>query len=1080
MTTGANQPTASDWYRDGVIYELHVRSFRDSNGDGIGDFDGLTSKLDHLVNLGVTAVWLLPFYPSPGRDDGYDIADYTAVNPAYGDLRSFRRFLRAAHDRDLKVITELVVNHTSDQHPWFQRARRAAPGSTWRNLYVWSDDPDKYGDARIIFSDTETSNWTWDPVAGAYYWHRFFSHQPDLNFENEMVQERIRKVADFWLEMGVDGLRLDAVPYLFEEEGTNCENLPETHEFLRSLRKHIDDRYENRMLLAEANQWPEDAAAYFGNGDECHMNFHFPVMPRLYVALQTEQRTPIVDILEQTPEPPEGCQWAMFLRNHDELTLEMVTDEERDAMYRAYARDPEMRLNVGIRRRLAPLLGNDRRTIELLNAIVFSLPGTPVVYYGDEIGMGDNVYLGDRDGVRTPMQWSPDRNAGFSDANPQRLYLPPVIDPSYHYEHVNVEVQHGDPTSLLWWTGQLVALRRRLRVLGRGSIEFLDADNHHVLAYLRHLEGEPSVLVVANLSRHAQPVELPIAGERGATPVELFGHTRFPTIGDDPYPLTLAPHGFFWFELEAPVAGEALDDLELREIGGTWPALALQRGNDGLDRALVDLLRRSRWYSGERSELSKAKVVDAFEIGSDADAVVVAVVEARTVSGATDEYVVPMAWRAERAHGPATVEIARAGGGVIIDALTDPEGVSTLLSICRSRRRTKGRAGSSLTVSTSPALRALLATDPVPAVGSREQSNSSVVIGDGAIMKLIRRLGEGQNPELEVGRALTAQRFPWAPAVMGAIEMERSGNKVPRTLAVVTELVPNDGDAWDMTMQSLGWYYDAMIAGVAQAPDGTDPRLERLLVSTEDAARLGEGLGALHRALASVDAPGFETSRLGKLGVRALAQNVRSQLRTTFGMLRRARRRLDEDIVASIDELLPFARPLLDEVLQVASRDIEVLRLRVHGDLHLGQVLVRGLDHHFIDFEGEPTRPISERRITRTALVDVAGMLRSYDYAAQIAARHVVERGGTHGATEEELSAWGEAWSSQVGAAFLDHYRTEVEGLGLVPTDPDAEAQLLRVCLIEKVAYEIRYELAHRPELLPVPIRGLMRLIAQG
>ena len=516
-----------DWFRDAVIYELHIRAFADSNGDGTGDFDGLTSRLDYLSDLGITAVWLLPFYPSPLRDDGYDIADYRTVNPDYGNLRAFRRFMDAAHARNIKVITELVINHTSDQHPWFERARRAAPGSAHRDFYVWTDDPTRYEDARIIFQDFETSNWTWDPVAGQYYWHRFYSHQPDLNFDNPAVEKAVLEVLDHWLDMGVDGLRLDAVPYLYERDGTNCENLPETHAALKRIRSHMDSKYEGRMLLAEANQWPEDAAAYFGDGDECHMNFHFPVMPRLFMSLQTENRMPIIDILDQTPTPPENCQWATFLRNHDELTLEMVTEEERHMMLRAYARDDEMRINLGIRRRLAPLLGNDRRKIELLNAVLFSLPGTPVIYYGDEIGMGDNVYLGDRDGVRTPMQWSSDRNGGFSSANPHRLFLPLITEQEYHYEGVNVETQQANPASLLSWMRQLIALRTNHRVLGRGTIEFLDPDNPHVLAFIRRLDGEPPMLCVANLSRLAQHVELDLREFQGATPVEVFGYNKF-------------------------------------------------------------------------------------------------------------------------------------------------------------------------------------------------------------------------------------------------------------------------------------------------------------------------------------------------------------------------------------------------------------------------------------------------------------------------------------------------------------------------------------------------------------------------
>ncbi|HAH05979.1 MAG TPA: maltose alpha-D-glucosyltransferase [Elusimicrobia bacterium] len=539
---------AERWYKDAVIYELHVRAFHDGKGDGVGDFVGLTRKLDYLQDLGVSALWLLPFYPSPLRDDGYDISDYFDVHPSYGTLSEFKRFLREAHRRGLKVITELVLNHTSDQHALFQRARRAPPGSRERDFYVWSDSPSKYAEARVIFKDFESSNWTWDPVAKAYYWHRFYSHQPDLNFDNPAVLRHLLKAVDFWLGLGVDGLRLDAIPYLFEREGSSCENLPETHAFLKELRRHVDARFKDRMLLAEANQWPEDAAAYFGSGDECHMAFHFPIMPRLFSALHMEDCFPIVDILKQTPALPDALQWALFLRNHDELTLEMVTDEERDYMYRVYAMDPRARINLGIRRRLAPLLGNHRRKIELINGLLFSLPGTPVLYYGDEIGMGDNIYLGDRNGVRTPMQWSADRNGGFSQADAARLYAPVNADSVYGYQGLNVEAQEQQPCSLLNWMRQLVAARRRHDTFGRGSTEFLDADNRRVLAYFRH-GADDDILVVANLSQKAQAVELALGRYAGIQPVEIVGGTLFPRIGVGPYALSFGPYGFYWFSL---------------------------------------------------------------------------------------------------------------------------------------------------------------------------------------------------------------------------------------------------------------------------------------------------------------------------------------------------------------------------------------------------------------------------------------------------------------------------------------------------------------------------------------------------
>ncbi|HSD10145.1 MAG TPA: maltose alpha-D-glucosyltransferase, partial [Candidatus Binatia bacterium] len=610
------------WYKDAIFYEARVRSFYDSKGDGVGDFRGFIEKLDYLQDLGVTALWLLPFYPSPLRDDGYDISDYRGIHPDVGTMRDFKRLLDEAHQRGLRVVTEMVINHTSDQHPWFQRARRAPLGSRWRDFYVWSESPEKYRGVPIIFSDFEPSNWTWDPVAHAYYWHRFFAHQPDLNYDNPEVHEAILEALDFWLDMGVDGVRLDAIPYLYEREGTTCDNLPETHAFLAMLRRHVDTRYRDRMLLAEANHWPEDAVAYFGRADQCHMAFHFPIMPRLFMALHMEDRFPIIDILEQTPEIPETCQWALFLRNHDELTLEMVTDEERDYMYRVYAHDSRARVNLGIRRRLAPLLRNDRRRIELMNALLFSLPGTPILYYGDEIGMGDNIYLGDRNGVRTPMQWSPDRNAGFSRANPQRLYLPVIVDPEYHYETVNVESQLNNPHSLLWWTKRLIALRKRHRAFGRGTIRFLSPNNRKVLAFTRHHEGE-SLLVVANLSRFVQFVELDLSAYKGLAAFELFGRNEFPAIGDQPYLLTLGPHAFYWFSLETPERASADRTAAAAEVPppsidarGNWESVLRGEARKALERALPFHLKRCRWFAGGALAIRSLSIVDHVELAA--------------------------------------------------------------------------------------------------------------------------------------------------------------------------------------------------------------------------------------------------------------------------------------------------------------------------------------------------------------------------------------------------------------------------------------------------------------------------------
>jgi maltose alpha-D-glucosyltransferase/alpha-amylase len=627
------------WYKDAVIYELHVRAFADSNGDGIGDFPGLLSRLDYLQDLGVTCIWLLPFFPSPLRDDGYDIANYVDVNPSYGTLNDFKLFLHAAHQRNMQVMIELVINHTSNQHPWFKAARLAPPGSPAREMYVWSSTDSVYKDARIIFTDTEKSNWTWDETAKAFYWHRFFSHQPDLNFDNPKVLEEVLTAMRFWLDMGVDALRMDAIPYLVERDGTSCENLPETHSIIKSIRAAIDVDYGNRLILAEANQWPADVRPYFGDGDECHMAFHFPLMPRIYMALRQEDRLPITDIMAQTPPIPDNCQWGLFLRNHDELTLEMVTNDERDYMYFAYSADPRMRINVGIRRRLAPLVDNNRRRIELLNSLLLSFPGTPILYYGDEIGMGDNIYLGDRNGVRTPMQWNSDRNAGFSRCDPARLYFPVVMDPIYGYQVVNVEAQLSDQSSLLHWTRNMIALRKLFQVFGRGSLRFLNPENRKILAYLRDLDrgdgSRETVLCVANLSRFAQPVSLDLADHVGQEPVEMLGYVPFPTISETPYPLTLAPYSFLWLELQPanlqaePVTEprtEAEDDAAMNEIAGLdlltkgWAGLLAGPGSALLETALTGWILRQRWFGAKARKIQSVRVADWVELPSDTPA----------------------------------------------------------------------------------------------------------------------------------------------------------------------------------------------------------------------------------------------------------------------------------------------------------------------------------------------------------------------------------------------------------------------------------------------------------------------------
>ncbi|GAC1696538.1 MAG: maltose alpha-D-glucosyltransferase [Candidatus Limnocylindrales bacterium] len=1050
--------TARDWYRDAVIYELHVRAFADSDGDGKGDFRGLLGKLDYLANLGVTALWLLPFYPSPLRDDGYDIADYREVHPAYGTLDDVKMVIAEAHRRGLRVITELVANHTSDQHPWFQRARHAPAGSAERDYYVWSDTPDRYAEARIIFKDFETSNWSLDPVANAYYWHRFYAHQPDLNFDNPVVRAEITAALDFWLDLGVDGVRLDAIPYLYEREGTSCENLPETHAYLKTLRAHIDAAYPGRMLLAEANQWPEDAVAYFGDGDECQMAFHFPLMPRLFMSLRMEDRFPIIDILAQTPAIPEGAQWAVFLRNHDELTLEMVTDEERDYMYRAYTSDPEARINLGIRRRLAPLLGNDRRRIELMNALLFAMPGTPVLYYGDEIGMGDNIYLGDRNGVRTPMP--ADRNAGFSSASRQRLYLPVIAESEYHYETVNVESQAANPHSLLAWTKRLIALRKRFAAFGRGTLRFLHPENRTVLAFLREHEGE-TILVVANLSRFAQYVELDLREFNGSVPTELFGSTPFPRIGELPYLLTLGPHGFLWFRVEAAAAAV--------QEGGAPPLLT---GADpfapdgGLARALPRYLATRRWFLGKGRRVRDLRIAHQLPLSDDPRAPRLCLVEVDFSDGEPDRYVLLLSHlRPDEMEAALAVDavIARtADGGAVSEALSDPR-TGDLLLAAISAGAIREHGGLSLIATRDAGLDRLRGNSPAglePSLGRSEQSNSSVLFGERLILKVFRRVEDGPNPDLEIGRHLAAQGFTATAPLAGALELV--AGQARYTIAVLHGYVPNHGTAWDRARAELATYTSSV------ATDGSsDPGA----ASRAWAARLGTRVAELHASLATGGGPAFAPERLTLADQRSVYQSTRTALTETCETLRRAVSRLAPDVAALAEEAAGAEerlRALLDPLL---ARPLEGKRARIHGDLHLGQILDTGDDAVLIDFEGEPSRTIGARRLKRSPLVDVAGMLRSFSYAASTAA---IDATGTGPAAFEATIP--RRWETEVSAAFLEAYVARAAADGLIPADPDERALLLRAFLLGRCLYEVRYELTARPDWVGVPLRGLLAL----
>jgi maltose alpha-D-glucosyltransferase/alpha-amylase len=1086
------------WYHDAVVYEVHVRAFQDSDDDGIGDFRGLTERLDYLADLGVTAIWLLPFYPSPLRDDGYDTADYTSVHPSYGNLRDFRRFLRGAHARGLRVITELVLNHTSDQHPWFQRARRAPAGSPERDFYVWNDTTEKYREARIIFKDFESSNWAFDHVANAYFWHRFYSHQPDLNYDNPRVRRAMLNVVDLWLDMGVDGLRLDAVPYLFERRGTNCENLPETHDFLKQVRAHVDEKYEGRMLLAEANQWPEDAVAYFGEGDECHMAFHFPLMPRMFMGLRMEDRFPIIDILEQTPSIPETARWALFLRNHDELTLEMVTDEERDYMYRVYAEDPQARINLGIRRRLAPLLGNDRRLIEVINGLLFSLPGTPVVYYGDEIGMGDNIYLGDRNGVRTPMQWSADRNAGFSRCNPQQLYSPVVIGPEYHYESLNVEAQQDNPRSLLWWMKRLIALRKRSAALSRGSLEFLFPENRRVLVFIRQHEDE-RVLVVVNLARSVQYAELDLSAFRDLVPHELFGGTEFPPIGDLPYFLTLGPHSFYWFRLE-PQSAEVELGADRRipaiEVAGSWQNVFAKRNRPELEEALPGFLRHARWFGGKARRVKSVEIRDLVPVGDDSRvAGVIAIVSVDYVDGDPDTYVVPLGCATpERTaelleYNPRAVVARlrlRDGEHALHDAVGEPELPSALVDAMRRRRRL-GSDGLRLEANPTKAFRRLAGSadelgDPRPMLA--EQSNSSVIFGDRLVLKLYRRIEQGVNPDLEVGRFLTDRAgFEHIAPVAGGFEL-RKGRGAATTIGILHGYVPNEGDAWSYTEDRVRRYLESALARSAARPELEVPAptlfdvidegppeiaVEMMEAYLESARLLGERTAEMHRALASdPEDAAFAPERVTAFYQRSLYQSLRGIANGTFQLLR------SRPGLPGVDAVLGRQADILQRFRSVLEIRITGARTRIHGDFHLGQVLYTGRDFVIIDFEGEPARPIGERRIKRLPLVDTARMIRSFHYAAHSAARQgdlvEPERGVA-------IAPWVRLWYVCASGTYLRAYLDGVEGAPFHAQTREEVRVLLLAFMLEKALYELAYEANNRPDWLPIPASGIVELL---
>ena len=1099
------------WYKDAVIYQLHVRSFYDSDGNGIGDFQGLTQKLDYLQDLGVTTLWLLPFYPSPLRDDGYDIADYSSINPAYGTLKDFKTFVAEAHQRGLRVITELVINHTSDQHPWFQRARHAKPGSVHRDFYVWSATPEKYADARIIFKDFEPSNWTWDPISKEYYWHRFFSHQPDLNFENPVVGESVMKFLDYWMDMGVDGLRLDAIPYLFEQEGTNCENLPRTHEFLKTMRKRVDERYPGRIFMAEANQWPEDAIAYFGDGDECHTAFHFPVMPRLYMALHMEDRFPILDILQQTPQIPENCQWIMFLRNHDELTLEMVTDEERDYMYRAYAHDRQARINLGIRRRLAPLLGNNRARMQLMNGLLFSLPGTPVVYYGDEIGMGDNIYLGDRHGVRTPMQWSPDRNAGFSATNSQRLFSSVIVDGEYSYTTVNVELQQKNPHSLLWWMKRLIAVRQRHPAFGRGDFRPLLSNNPKVLSFTRQYRGQ-TMLVVANLSRFTQFVELDLSAFSPCRPVEVFGQTRLPIASTAPYPLTLAPHVFHWFLLESEAEG-VRPPVDGRKFVVDADALDLFKGSNkaAFETLLSRHLADKHWFAGKSRGVSTVRIEDAVPLSrrhTDHPPILV-VLRVEYREGEAENYMLlcRVAWEdaatqvLNRSADPVFAHLRdRQSGrdGILYDASIDPASMLALLDVGERGRRVRtdagevvGWHGSDYAAPAQLLVRDLSESDP-----HSLRVVETFVLEDKQLLKIFHRIEPGPHPELAVGRLLGDQaEAACIPQLLGAIEYRRVDEE-PATLAIIQKFEPQSITVRQLSQDWVGRFMESVLAlseehqaewgqleneSLWRMAESAPPEsVKELLAGYLDHCQLlGDRLARYHLATSSSGDAAFSPEPFSKLFQRSLYQTQRKLLFQASQRLRSTRANLPADAQEAATALLDYEKEMLESFRMIIQTPLTAPRIRCHANLHLGQILFTGKDFLISDFENDLNRSHMVRRIKQSALCDIASIVSSLHYVAMLSIANIPQLGVHTPQAAANLRHALELWHRWSSSAVVKGYQTAAAGSGLLPASVEERNILMQHHLVERALLTLTAALERHPETAGVRINGLLELFTR-
>jgi maltose alpha-D-glucosyltransferase / alpha-amylase len=1033
------------WYKEAIIYELRIRSFYDSNGDGIGDFPGLIEKLDYLQELGVDTLWLLPFYPSPLKDDGYDISDYYTVHPDYGTLKDFKKFLKEAHDRGLNVITEMVLNHTSDQHAWFKKARQAKPGSSARQFYVWNQTPDRYQEARIIFKDFERSNWTFDEKADAYYWHRFYSHQPDLNYDHPAVRQAIFKVVDFWLELGVDGMRLDTIPYLFEREGTSCENLPETHAFIKELRHHIDTHFDHRMLLAEANQWPTDSVAYFGEGDECHMAFHFSIMPRLFMSVQLEDCFPLFDIIQQTPAIPEIAQWALFLRNHDELTLEMVTDEERDYMYRLYAQDPQARLNLGIRRRLAPLLKNDRRKIELLNGILFSFPGSPIIYYADEIGMGDNIYLGDRDGVRTPMQWNADRNAGFSTANPQRLCLPVVTDAEYNYAAINVENQQQNPYSLLQWMKRLINVRKQFKSFGLGSIEFIQPKNGKILTFVRQQEQEV-ILVVANFSSSVQHVELDLAEYENYTPVELFGQTPFPLIGQLPYLLTLGPYAFYWFSLENQQVKERR--MPLLKVSQSWKEIFNSPFKNQLENGLLNYLQTFAWFKPKQQPFTQLVIQDKIPIYSEKECLYLMLIKIESDQTEKSFYLLPLGFTQQLQEIPpeawiASIQSYQNDQGFLYDAFCDPKFFKGLLEAKFKHKKFKGILGQVFYESFQQTKfsSSLLNLE----IKNFKESIVNVKINQSHVLKMFRCIAKGVNPEIEVEQFLTHQQASFVPSFQGTF-IYQSIHQQRGACGFIHSYIPEEKTAWDYILDELNQFFENPVTyNVSEA-------------FKQKMCLIGQVTARMHLTLANDQGvESFKPKGTTPFYLRSNFQSKRHLVTSTCQKLEflmesftLTEQELAQQIIASKNQFIQL-------FYSTSFTEKSFERIRCHGDYLLENLLFTGEKVFVINFEQNNEQSFDERRRKRSALRDVASLL----YSIHVVTYYSLKQQQTKQLIKEEEVNQLFVWKQSTLSLVVNAYLKEVKDAPFIPHPLEVFKTTLHLYSVEKAWQDLSDRLSY-------------------